>query len=108
MTTIETPGLDRPTHLGVAHYTDPDGGIHSAPIYEPGPATNGQRIQTEDIDPTWTLVSEELFPGVPDTPSASDSIAAAADTFAASDLAVARAAADDLAAAATKLREAGL
>ena len=57
-----TPGLPRPVQLGTAHYLDVDGVPRQAPIWEAGPATNDQRIQTEDIDPSWTFVREELFP----------------------------------------------
>ena len=64
MTIIDNaqPGLPRPVQLGTAYYLDADGIPRTAPIYEAGPATNGQRIQAEDIDPTWTFVREELFP----------------------------------------------
>lgn len=77
-----TPGLPRPVVIGTAHYLDPDGIPRTAPIYEAGPATNGQRIQAEDIDPTWTFVREELFAATPSTPSAEERLDAAAAALA--------------------------
>ena len=64
-TAPSTPGLPRPVQIGTAHYLDPVGVPRTAPIYEAGPATNGQRIQAEDVGAGWTLVREEPLPPAP-------------------------------------------
>lgn len=56
---LSTPGLPRPVVVGTAHYRDDDGIPRAVPIYEPGPATNGQRVQLEDLGEGWTFEREE-------------------------------------------------
>jgi hypothetical protein len=59
------PGLPRPVQTGTAWYVDREGRARSAPIYLPSAATNGQRIQAEDVGAGWTLVREEPVPTDP-------------------------------------------
>lgn len=101
-----SPSLPRPVQVATAHYLDADG-PRTAPVYEPSPATNMQRIQIDDIGPSWTFVREEPLAPITSAPSfgaIADDLTTAAAKLAASVIADVREAAEPLNHAADTLR----